>query len=462
VFHLFARRMLPAAAAVVATCLVALAVPLILFSSNLKQYAPDVLAVVGIAWLAAAHVDAHLTWRRSLLLIVAGVLAAAISSGVVFMLVPAGALLAWSALARTAGAPGSTWRLVPDWRMRAGVVAGWALATVAAVAWSHLHTTDVGRAYMDLFWARGFVPREWSQIPDWLWASLRREFGGTGGAYTGTMKYAPEQLVAALFLLGSAVTLWRRVAAEIALLLAPVALVLAASLAALYPFRGRVILFLLPLMLIVVVRGVIAIAVPVTRRHAPLAAAVLLLPIAVHALWRNPLPQDEQPMRGVMAYLQANVEPGDRVWVYFGAGPAYGYYAHRFPVPATVSECDLANARAQITQIDALRGAPRVWVVVSHAGDDAATDERTPLLGYLDTIGQRLDAFPRDFSPAAPPTASAAFLYRLDDPALLARAAAATFDVAPSRRPAWHCFGGMTFDERDMTRAARMVMAAAR
>ena len=460
VFHAFARRMLPAAEAVLATLLVATAVPLILFSANLKQYAADVLVVVGIGLLAARHVERPLGWRPALLSILAGVLAVGVSSGVVFMLVPAGALLAWSAVAR-AGAGPREWRLVADWPMRIAVVGGWAVATVAAVLWSQLHTTDVGRVYMDLFWARGFVPRELSQMPDWFWASLRREFGGTGGPYTGTLKYAPEQLVAALCLVGSAVTVWRRVTAEIALLLAPIALALAAALAAVYPFRGRVILFLLPLMLLLVVRGSVSLAALVTRRYAPAVAAAVLLPIAVHALWQNPLPQDQQRMRGVMRYLSENVQPGDRVWVYYGAGPAYGYYSHLFPVPATVSECSLGDSRSQISQVDRLRGSPRAWIVVSHAGDDAATDERTPLLNYLDTIGQRLDTFPRDFPRDAPLTASAVFLYRLDDPARLASASAATIPVTPSRRPAWGCFGGMTYDEQDMSRAARAVMEGA-
>ena len=461
VFHAFARRMLPAAEAVLATLLVATAVPLILFSANLKQYAPDVLAVVGIALLAAGHVHRPLTWRRALLLILAGLLTVGVSSGAVFMLVPAGVLLAWSALAPPADRPRRPWRLVADWPMRMAIVAGWALATGAAVAWSQLHTTDVGRVYMDLFWARGFVPRELSRMPEWFWASLRREFGGTGGAYSGTLKYAPEQFVAALFLVGGIVTAWRRVAVEVALLLAPIALALAAALAAVYPFRGRVILFLLPLMLILVVRGAASIAALATRRYAPIVAAAFLLPIAVHALWENPLPQDEQRMRGVMAYLYENVQPGDRVWVYYGAGPAYGYYAHRFPVPATVSDCSLGDSRSQIAQVDRLRGSGRAWVVISHAGDDAATDERTPLLNYLDAIGQRLDAFPRDFSNDSPLAASAALLYRLDDPVRLAQASATTTPVPPSRRPAWGCFGSMTYDEHDMTRAAHAVMEAA-
>ena len=460
VFLAFARRMLPPAAAVAATLLVALAVPLILFSANVKQYAPDVLALLGIGLLAARHVDAPLDPRRAVLLIVAGLLAVGISSGVVFMLVPAGALLAWSTIAWRERVRGG-WCLADDWRTRLAVVAGWAVTAMAAVAWSSQSTTAVGRTYMDLYWARGFVPWELSRIPEWLWTSLQTEFGGTGGPYSGTLKYPAEPLIAALFIAGGLVTLWRRRAEEIALLLGPVALALAGAAAAVYPFRGRVILFLVPLLLIVVVRGAVSIAGLAAGRYAA-HAALALVPIAVYALWQNPLPQDQQRMREVMAYVHAQAKPGDRAWVYYGAGPAYGYYSHLFPVPATVSDCDRADSRSQIAQVDRLRGAPRVWVIVSHAGDDAVTDERTPLLEYLDTIGERLDTFPRDFAPSTPLTASAAFLYRLDDRERLGRASVATFQVARSRRPAWGCFGGMTYDERDMARAADAVLAAAR
>jgi hypothetical protein len=109
-----------------------------------------------------------------------------------------------------------------------------------------------------------------------------------------------------------------------------------------------------------------------------------------------------------------------------------------------------------------LRGARRAWVIISHAGDPAETDERSPLLEYLDSIGERIATFPDDFAVDAPLTTSAAFLYRFDDRSRLTRADASTFAVAGPRRPAWGCFGSMTFDERNMTTAAKPVLTATR
>ena len=97
--------------------------------------------------------------------------------------------------------------------------------------------------------------------------------------------------------------------------------------------------------------------------------------------------------------------------------------------------------------------------MISHAGENEDTDARTPLLRYLDSIGSRLDVYPPDFGPHTPPSASVALLYRLDDPAKLSAASAAAFPVATARRPAWGCYGTMSYYDWQAATAARAVVA---
>jgi len=118
------------------------------------------------------------------------------------------------------------------------------------------------------------------------------------------------------------------------------------------------------------------------------------------------------------------------------------------------SSCDRTDPRATLRQVDAARGRERVWVVLTHI--DAA--ERRALLGYLDTIGTRLDTFSLDTRKEAM-TASSVFLYRLDDPDRLQRASAEDISVSPIDDPSpWSCYGPMSA-QPGSERAAAMALA---
>ena len=74
--YLLAARVLSPMGTAVATFLFATAYPLILFTSNLKQYSLDVFAVVGIAVLAESTLRTSLDRMRAAWLAAAGALAA--------------------------------------------------------------------------------------------------------------------------------------------------------------------------------------------------------------------------------------------------------------------------------------------------------------------------------------------------------------------------------------------------
>jgi hypothetical protein len=137
-------------------------------------------------------------------------------------------------------------------------------------------------------------------VPSWAWNSLETWLGGTGGPYSGTLKYVPAAAVVFVFLTGVAVTLWHRSIVECALLVGPIGLVAVAAVLHVYPFRGRAILFLIPLALILLVRAAEALGRALGESYARL-APLALIPVAVAALVASDLPQDPQQMRVIEA-----------------------------------------------------------------------------------------------------------------------------------------------------------------
>ena len=145
-------------------------------------------------------------------------------------------------------------------------------------------------------------------------------------------------------------------------------------------------------------------------------------------------------------YVRANWLLGDVLYVYYGAGPAVTFYASRYGFhdhEYAVGGCHRLDARRYLEELDAFRGRPRLWVVLTHA--IPAFRERENMLRYLDAVGTRRDTF------AVPPhmvgnrgLPAEAFLYDLSDFERLQLATATSFPlVGPSNPDArFVCSGG--------------------
>jgi hypothetical protein len=135
-------------------------------------------------------------------------------------------------------------------------------------------------------------------------------------------------------------------------------------------------------------------------------------------------------------------QPGDRAYVYYGGEKAFVYYARRqgfAPGDYILGSCAREDPRVYLRELDALRGAPRVWLVVTHA----VPDELRALQGYLEQIGTRRAAYEAGGGPGTRRRDRArAELYDLSDPARLAMTTAETFPVPPPTHGDWTCHPG--------------------
>jgi hypothetical protein len=97
-----------------------------------------------------------------------------------------------------------------------------------------------------------------------------------------------------------------------------------------------------------------------------------------------------------VSYVRNHEKPGDLVYVFYGAEPAFDYYAERDSFPRNNVEIGTAagnDPQVYESDLQPLRG-HRVWVMLSHIHGTGAEESRH-ILFYLDRLGPRLDCFSR-------------------------------------------------------------------
>jgi hypothetical protein len=245
-----ARRFVSARAVPIAMGLFALNVWMLYYTTEIKQYSSDICLTIVALLLASAPAD--LSRRRRFILGVFGVVGVWFSHPLALVLAVVGTYLAGAALVRR------QWRTVATY---AGWSSLWALSFVLCYKVSHqILTKD---RFIWNWWDFAFLP-----IPPRSYADLERLFWQVLNIFNN-----PAWLVTPLGVLGSAfvalalyvigaVSLGRRWRGGLYLLIGPLLLTLIASALHQYPFHGRLLLFLVPAIQLLVAEGVVAAAWP--------------------------------------------------------------------------------------------------------------------------------------------------------------------------------------------------------
>ena len=419
-FPLVARRLLEPRAALVATALAALAVPLVQYAAEAKQYGVDVLGTI-IVILVAARWRQHPTAANAGIAALAGLTVVWFSNAAVMVLAGAGTgLVAGFVLERRSG----------PWRQLAAIALAWAAAAGAATLLARHMMSEGEHGWFLRFWRSGFPPDSLAAWPGWLARHLERLFGSELG-------YPAPWLVVVLAVVG-VVALARRPPAAF-LVVTPIVVTLAAAAFRKYPFGGRLTLFLLPLFLLVIASGVDAALRPLPPALAK-AGLVLVVAVAAGAAWRQHPVLRQQDVRPALAYLRSQWRAGDRLYVYWGAWQAASFYAARYgfhEADMVFGNCHVRRPRELLAELDQLRGPPRVWVLATLSL--AAFAEEEIIVSYYDAIGVRRDTLLVAPSPV-PPRAPADWvrvrtvtlsLYDLSEPARLASTTAESFVLPP-------------------------------
>ncbi len=245
------------------------------------------------------------------------------------------------------------------------------------------------------------------------------------------LRYQWPALYGGLAVVGM-VVLGRRNRFGVLVLLGPFAVAVLAAAAQQYPFRTRLVLYLLPALVLAVAQAAEWIRRQAARLHPAVGGACMLLLFAGPA-WsfvRVPPPYFVEDYKTVLAFVREHRQPGDEVFVYTYAleaveryGPGYGLGPDEY----RLGSCSAEDRRVFLRDVDRYRGKPRVWIIAGAV--PPFQPPRATIEKYLSTIGvRRLSIAVPSEKPLFPVSAT---LFDLSDPARLAAASAETFPLEP-------------------------------
>jgi hypothetical protein len=394
-FHRLARHHLGPRAARLALTLFAVLPSLIYYSSEVKQYSSDVfwtlVCLVAAPGISPKRWSVRALWGWGLL----GAVVLWFSFPVVFVL--AGLALLWTVercLAR-------------DWPsvLRIGVTVSIWLVSFGVDYWVQLRHVSYSSYFAD-YWSGRFMPLPPESVSalGWFVDTFFQVFRYPVGLDCGAISLAGIGVL--LFILGCT-ALWSEQRRLLCLLVAPVLFALLASGLHKYPFAGRLLLFLLPGMVLILAVGLEHVRVR-TAASLPFLGTLLLGLLflgPVLTMWKaNYVPHGMEESRPVLEEVRGKWQKNDLMYLYPNAEPAFAYYGPRLgyaPSDVVIGEDhrdDWSGYRAELRR---LGGRQRVWILFSHIQDA----ERKYLLACLDELGTRKEVV------SAP--GAAAYLYEL-------------------------------------------------
>lgn len=361
---------------------------LIYYSAELKQYSSDVLLCVLLLLVFFQHVSKKTTVKDFVLLAALGATALCFSYPALFVLAGIGMTLFvhyWKDRQRSL------------WTIRTGTI--WAVTFLAIYFLLLRHQTQ--DPYLITFWDNllSFMP-----MPPWRELSwFPKAASGLFFVVAGLSSHLI--LVVPLYILGLW-GFWREKRWQwILALTIPIGLNIIVSGFQKYPFHGRLILYVLPLIFVVLGKGIdFLINLIRNRVLANIAFAVLIIlllwpviPTTKSYLITHSYLQDD--LKPVLSYMEENKQDSDQVYVYHYIQQPYDYYASAYNLeglPVVVGQDNSGDAKKYQEELSTLPRGQRIWFVFSFVHEarirkGVKRDEREYILKYLMENGTLLD-----------------------------------------------------------------------
>gem|GEM_PF-1960730 len=363
---------------------------LIYYSAELKPYSTDVLLTLILLLAFYQHVSKETAAKDFLKLALLGILALCFSYPALFVIGGIGLSLFLHY--------GRDKRKLL-WITLTGI--SW-IATFLAL-YFFLLRSQTQDSYLITFWKNllSFMPMPpWRNL-SWFPKALAGLFFVVAGLSSSLILVIPISL---LGLWG----FWREKKWQWALVLTiPIALNILASGFQKYPFHGRLILYLLPLIFIGLGKGmdvlIRSIRHPVFANVAYAALVILILNPVIpttqsYLFTHSYLNEDLKP---VLSFMQENKQDNDLVYLYHFVGPEYSYYAPAYDVENlryVRGQNYARNAKKYRAELSTLPRGQRIWFVFSFVIEGKVRkgerqDEREYMLNYLKENGTLLKEF---------------------------------------------------------------------
>lgn len=213
------------------------------------------------------------------------------------------------------------------------------------------------------YWSSAFLPHQPKEAYEWIVATFEELFRNTASHYEMTF------LALGLFIVGVLSVLIRKTKWHYLYLFLPILIHLQLSYFRVYPFTGRLILYLIPLIIFFEFVGIEYISGFFKTKK----AVVILFSLALLSLafLRTPNyfvhPMMGEDIKPVLQYVKEQKEQNDIVYAYSGAHAAFKFYKDKYFT--TEDSCIVGISSGDyynkfIKEFEGLKG--RVWVVFSH------------------------------------------------------------------------------------------------
>jgi hypothetical protein len=378
----------------IATGLFAISGPLIYYASEVKPYSTDVAITLLLLLTAIHYASCELTPRRVATFAVLGAVSIWFSYPSLFVLAGAGmGLASLSLLRRRWSRAGGLFIAFSFW--------GLSFAGYYLISLRYLVQNRMLKDYFTF----GFIPYPSRPLVtiNWFIDTFFAIFRDPGG-------FELSGIAAFACLVGGAAMLASQ-RERLVLLLSPIMFTLVAAGLHKYPFAGRLLLFLVPVLILFIAEGASQIGRETSRQSSVIGACLvglLFLKPLLFSTYHLIKPSAEslpvgvdhtrEEIKPVLKYVEEHGQQGDILYVRAGSVPAFRYYEPRFHLskltlipssPESVGSWEMYER-----DIDQLRGYHRVWVLLSHAWNPATGNEEKILLYFLDKRGTMLQSFP--------------------------------------------------------------------
>jgi hypothetical protein len=378
--YLVAKKYIGGILIILPLSLLALSASLIYYSSELKQYSTDVLVFLVMSLISLKCLENNPRPHTFFILAIVGSLFLWFSHPTLFIL--AGIFLAL----------GLTFIINKDskhvyWLIGIGVAWGISLGIEYIVNLRYLESNNALLNY----WNGQFAP-----LP--IWSNLSWYKNAFANFLKDPTQLPINIITVSLLIIGAfsfAFTKWQ----YLVLSLSPIFFTLGASALGKYPFSGRLLLFLVPPIFILLAEGVRRVGTFLNRINKSvgwIASACLLVYLlyspTMLILERVKSPPLNENIKPVMAYLRNNYVDNDLIYIYYSAKPAFEFYAHNYGLDRSKYNVGVSarnNPDKYLEDIDKLIGNSRVWFVFSHNCSWCMVNEEVFITDHLNEIGYK-------------------------------------------------------------------------
>ena len=173
------------------------------------------------------------------------------------------------------------------------------------------------------------------------------------------------------------------------LFLLPIIFTIIASMLKIYPLHGRLLLFTVPILYLLLIKGIEEISFDISKKNIITFMLILLILIQT-TYWSAKIlysPESRSETRPLIGYYIDNKAEGDKTYVYYASIPAFLYYTGDNPEEFIEGINSRTEPEKNIMELGSLDGSGRVWFIFSHV----YSNEEDIFVEKLEELGKRID-----------------------------------------------------------------------